>query len=82
MTIEKSLSVIKKRLKTAIEIGDRAGEERAYVIIYTSYWVPIERSLSIKKEFSSENCIEIGYRAGEGKAYDISTLLTSHWVTI
>ena len=60
---------MKKRLKIAQEIGDRAGEDAAYGNFgnATSSWVIIKKRLSIKKKnrkFQKEP-----YRGGEGIVY-------------
>ena len=86
VTIKKPLSIMKKDLKIAKEIGDRAGEGRslwksrcnAYQSLgdYQKAIEYHEKHLKIAKE--------IGDRAGEGlgEPMEISVMLISHWVTI
>ena len=51
VTIKKQLSIIRKQLKIATGIGDRAGEGRAYESLGNGYqsFVDIEKPLSITK---------------------------------
>ena len=64
------LSVIKKRLKIAIEIGDRGGEGRAYGNLANAYVSLCDYQKAI--EYDGKHlkiAIEIGDRGGEGRAY-------------
>ena len=66
----KALEYHEKRLKTAIEIGDRAGEEAAYENLGIAYNSQGDFRKAIEyHEKAMKNAIEIGDQAGEGRAY-------------
>ena len=70
VTSEKPLSIMKSILKIAIEIGDRAGEGRAYSNLGNAYLSQGDFRKAIEyHEKDLKIAIAIGDRAGEGGAY-------------
>ena len=80
----KAIEYHEKRLKIAKEIGDRAGEGRAYGNLGNAYDSLGDYQKAIEyHEKHLKIAKEIGDRAGEGGAYgNIGNSCTSHWVTI
>ena len=70
-------------MKSAKEIGGRAGEGGAYGNLGNAYQSLGDSGKAIEyHEKRLKIAKEIGNRAGEGRAYRNSVMLTSYWVTI
>ena len=70
-------------MKIAKEIGDRAGEGRAYGNLGNAYHSLGDYQKAIEyHEKHLKIAKEIGDRAGEGRAYGNLGNAYSHWVTI
>ena len=83
VTTEKPLSIIKKHLKIAEEIGDRAGERRAYGNLGNAYQSlgDYQKAIEYYKKHL-KIAVEISDRAGEGKAPGNLGYSATYWVAI